>query len=208
MIELCDRIVAEKLDISWASNSRVDTVNPEVLAAMKRAGCWLVAFGVEKGTNEALESINKKATIEQALVALKMTREAGLRRSIYILVGLPNDNEESIAKDIEFAKELDPDYLEIFYPYPFPGTPLYKEAVAEGLLEDGSIPTEAYGLPAMPTKHLTMEKLAHIRTESLRRFYMRPSFIARTLSQTRSTKEFFNYMKYGYMQFRQILTGA
>lgn len=210
VIELCDRIVEEKLDISWASNSRVDTVTPEALAAMKRAGCWIIAFGVEKGSNEALKAIQKKATIEQAREALKMTREAGIRRSIYILVGLPDDNRETIAQDIEFAKELDPDYLEIFYPYPFPGTPLYREAVAAGLLEDGSIPREAYGLPAMPTKHLTMQQLADLRTESLRKFYMRPGFIAKTLSRAARSgpREFANYMRLGLAQMKQIVTGA
>ncbi|CAN5340383.1 radical SAM protein [soil metagenome] len=208
VIELCNKIVEEKLDISWASNSRVDTVNPDVLAAMKRAGCWLIAFGVEKGSNAALEAINKKATIEQAREALAMTRAAGIRRSIYILVGLPDDNAEAIALDIEFAKELDPDYLEIFYPYPFPGTILYKEAVAAGLLEDGTIPREAYGLPAMPTKHLTMEQLANLRTQSLRKFYMRPRFIARTLGNVRSLRELNNYVKYGFLQVKQILVGA
>lgn len=208
VIELCNRIVEEKLDIEWASNSRVDTITPEALEAMKRAGCWVIAFGVEKGTNEALEAINKKATIEQAMKALEMTRAAGIKRSIYILIGLPNDDHAAVEKDIEFAKELDPDFLEIFYPYPFPGTALYREAVAAGLLEDGSIPVEAYGLPCMPTKHLTMEQLANLRTASLRKFYMRPSYIARTLRQTRSAKELGNYVKYGLVQLKQIITGA
>lgn len=208
VIQLCEQIVAEKLDIKWASNSRVDTVNPEVLAAMRKAGCWLIAFGVEKGTNAALEAINKKATVEQALEALRITREAGIKRSIYILVGLPDDDREAIAKDIEFAKELDPDFLEIFYPYPFPGTPLYREAVAAGLLKDGEIPREAYGLPAMPTKHLSMEELADLRTRCLRQFYMRPKFIARTLRQAGSPRELYNYTKYGLLQVKQFVTGA
>jgi radical SAM superfamily enzyme YgiQ (UPF0313 family) len=210
VVELCDRIKEEKLDIEWACNSRVDTITPEALAAMKNAGCWLVAFGVEKGSNEMLQAINKGggATVEKAKEALQMTRDAGIRRSIYILIGLPDDNRETIARDIVFAKELDPDYLEIFYPYPFPGTPLYKEAVGLGLLQDGEIPREAYGLPAMATKHLTVEELAGIRTECLRKFYMRPRYIARTLMQARSMKEFGNYMKYGMIQMRQIVAGS
>lgn len=206
VIELCDRIVEEKLGISWASNSRVDTVNPEVLAAMKRAGCWLIAFGVEKGTNAALEAINKKATVEQAYEALRITRDAGIRRSIYILVGLPADDRAAIEEDIRFAQKLDPDYLEIFYPYPFPGTPLYREAVAAGLLEDGVIPKEAYGLPAMPTRHLSMEELSDLRTECLRKFYLRPAFIVRTLGKTRSPREFVNYLRYGFLQLKQFVT--
>ncbi|MEO8376814.1 MAG: radical SAM protein [Candidatus Sumerlaeota bacterium] len=208
VIELCNRIVEEKLDIQWASNSRVDTITPEALEAMKRAGCWVIAFGVEKGTNEALAAINKKATIEQAKSALEMTRAAGIKRSIYILIGLPDDDIAAVNTDIEFAKELDPDFLEIFYPYPFPGTPLYRDAVAAGLLKDGTIPLEAYGLPCMPTKHLTMEQLAHLRTAMLRKFYMRPSYIARTLGQTRSPRELANYVKYGFAQLKQIVIGA
>ena len=208
VIELCNRIVEEGLDISWACNSRVDTVHPESLAAMKRAGCWIIAFGVEKGSDEALEAINKKATVEQARQALRITREAGIKRSIYILVGVPEDDRKTIIQDIEFAKELDPDILEIFYPYPFPGTPLYREAVELGLLKDGEIPREAYGLPAMPTKHLSVEELADIRTECLRKFYMRPAFVMRTLRQTRSTREFLNYVRYGYLQMRQIMLGS
>ncbi len=206
--QLCARIVEEGLDIEWACNSRVDTLNPDVLAAMKEAGCWLIAFGVEKGTNEALEAINKKATVEQAEYALGITREAGIKRSIYILVGLPEDTRETIAADIEFAKRLDPDFLEIFYPYPFPGTPLYLEAVEKGLLKDGEIPREAYGLPAMPTRHLSVEELASIRSECLRKFYMRPLFIFRTLRQARSGREFTNYVKYGALQARQLVFGG
>lgn len=207
VIELCNRIVDEGLSISWASNSRVDTLNLEVLKAMERAGCWLIAFGVEKGSNAMLEAINKKATLDQAREALKVTREAGIKRSIYILVGLPEDNRETIKEDIAFAKELDPDFLEIFYPYPFPGTPLYRQAVKEGLLQDGEIPNEAYGLPAMATLHLSIEELATMRTQCLKSFYMRPSFIFKTFSNAKTMRERVNYLKYGFIQMKQIFFG-
>lgn len=203
--ELCQAILDEKLDIKWASNSRVDTVNPETLAMMKKAGCWIIAFGVEKGNDESLEKINKKATVEQAIKALAMTREAGIKRSMYLLFGLPDDDEKTLEQDIRFAKEVDPDFLEIFYPYPFPGTPLYKEAVEKGLLEDGVIPKEAYGLPAMATMHIPIEKLAHLRTKGLRKFYMRPGKILNTFKNAGSMKEVKNLAKHGLVQLKDIL---
>lgn len=208
VINLCKAIINEGLDISWASNSRVDTVNPEVLEWMKKAGCWIIAFGVEKGDDQALVQINKKATVAQAHEALAMTRAAGIKRSMYLLFGLPEDDEAALKKDIEFAKELDPDFLEIFYPYPFPGTALYKEAVEKGLLEDGCIPKEAYGLPAMPTRHITIERLAKLRTNGLREFYLRPKFITRTLRGVSSPREFFNLSKYGFIQLKDIVRNA
>lgn len=206
--ELCEGILDEKLDISWASNSRVDTVNPETLEWMKKAGCWLIAFGVEKGDDESLERINKKATAEQARKALAMTREAGIKRSMYLLFGLPQDTEEILKSDIQFAKELDPDFLEIFYPYPFPGTPLYKEAVELGLLQDGEIPKEAYGMPSMATQHIPIERLAKLRTWGMRKFYMRPSFIARTLAGANSAREFKNFARYGLVQLKDIVANG
>lgn len=205
---LCEGILDEKLDIEWASNSRVDTVNPEVLAAMRKAGCWLIAFGVEKGDDASLEAINKKATADQARDALRMTREAGIQRSMYLLFGLPEDREETLRNDVAFAKELDPDFLEIFYPYPFPGTPLYREAVEKGLLEDGTIPKDAYGMPAMPTRHIPMDRLAKLRTTGLREFYMRPRFIARTLRKASSPREFYNYARYGMVQLKDFLVSG
>lgn len=208
VIRLCEQIVEQKLDIKWASNSRVDTVNPEVLAAMKKAGCWLIAFGVEKGDDAALLRINKKATVEQARAAMKMTREAGIRRSMYLLFGLPDDTLATLRQDIAFAKELDPDFLEIFYPYPFPGTPLYNEAVERGLLPAGSIPKEAYGEPAMPTAHLTLAELKNVRTWGLRQFYLRPRIIARTLGNVAAPREFANYLRVGIAQLKDIVLGA
>jgi radical SAM superfamily enzyme YgiQ (UPF0313 family) len=127
---------------------------------------------------------------------------------MYLLFGLPDDDEATLKKDIEFAKEVDPDFLEIFYPYPFPGTPLYQEAVAKGLLRDGEIPLEAYGMPAMATTKIPVERLAKLRNWGLRQFYMRPKFIARTLRGVSSPREFANYTRYGLGQLKDIVAGA
>lgn len=208
VIKLCEAILESGLPIDWACNSRVDTLNEEVLGWMKKAGCWVIAFGVEKGDDASLARINKKATTAMAEKALAMTRAAGIKRSMYLLFGLPDDTPETLDNDIEFAKRIDPDFLEIFYPYPFPGTPLYKEAVDAGLLEDGSVPKEAYGLPAMPTKHIKLEDMGNLRNEGLRKFYMRPKFILRTLRNVRSPKEFANYVRHGALQVKDIVFGS
>lgn len=208
VISLCQAIIDNKLDIEWACNSRVDTINAEALGWMKKAGCWIIAFGVEKGDDESLIRINKKATVDQARHALRITREAGIKRSMYLLFGLPDDDEKTLENDIKFAKEVDPDFLEIFYPYPFPGTPLYAEAVSKGLLRDGEIPKEAYGMPAMATTRIDLERLSHLRTRGLRQFYMRPKFIARTLAGATSLREFKNFARYGISQLRDIVANG
>jgi radical SAM superfamily enzyme YgiQ (UPF0313 family) len=178
----------------------VDTIDAEMLSVMRRAGCWLIAYGVESADQETLDLMNKQVKKEDAVNALRLTRQAGIKSSIYFLFGLPWDSESVFETNLEFAKKLAPDFIEIFYVYPFPGTPLYEMAVKDGLLKEGEIPTAAYDSPAMPTKYLTRKELALWRRRFLRRFYLRPVYILRTLMQVRSPRILWNYARYGLSQ--------
>ncbi len=204
---LCEAILDEGLDIDWACNSRVDTLNPEVLGWMKKAGCWIVAMGVESGDQETLDRIDKKAKVEQAYEAVNMLREAGIKSSAYLLMGLPWDTPELIDKQVRFAKDLDPDFLEIFYVYPFPGTPLYDICVKEGLIEDGEIPRAAYADPAMPGLYLSMKEFGKLRARAMRGYYLRPKVILRTLRGARSPREFGNYVYHGFQMLKSLVSG-
>lgn len=204
VIELCQAIIDAKLDIEWASNSRVDTINAEMLHWMKKAGCWIIAYGVESGNQEMLDLMKKKATVEQAREAIRLTREAGIKSSVYLLMGLPWERPETIEDNIRFAQELMPDFLEIFYTYPFPGTELTRIAIEQGLMREGEIPIEAYSRPAIGSLYMTRDELAAWRRRALRRIYLQPRYIWRTLRGARSPKELANYVKYGLLTLRDL----
>jgi anaerobic magnesium-protoporphyrin IX monomethyl ester cyclase len=197
---LCEAIVDSKLKIAWACNSRVDSVTPEMLHAMKQAGCWIIAFGVERGDQESLNRLDKKAKVQDAFRAIQYAREAGIKSSVYLLIGLPWDTEELLEAQLNFAKRLDPDVLEVFYPYPFPGTPLHALAIREGLIETDFIPKVAYSDPAMSGHNLDVTKLIEWRKRILKEFYLRPKIISRTLLGTKNVKEFSNYVRIGMQQ--------
>jgi anaerobic magnesium-protoporphyrin IX monomethyl ester cyclase len=61
VIRLCQAILDEGLDIEWACNSRVDTITAEALTWMKKAGCWIIAFGVESGDQEPCSTASTRA---------------------------------------------------------------------------------------------------------------------------------------------------
>lgn len=207
VIELCQKIIDRKLDIQWASNSRVDCINAEMLGWMKKAGCWIIAFGVESGNAEMLEKIKKKATVDQARDAVRLCREAGICSSIYLLMGLPWDTAETIDDNVRFAKEIQPDFVEVFYSYPFPGTELHNIALENGLIQPGEIPLEAYANPAMGGLHLTQEELGAFRRQSLRRIYLQPRYIWKTLRKAKSPREFFQYVKLGLVTLKDLIFG-
>lgn len=198
--DLCNEIIKRNLPIEWACNSRVDTIDDELLALMKKANCWMIAFGVETGNPEMLKKIGKKTDLDKALIAIKMAKKAGIRSSIYFLIGLPWDNETTLQDNINFAKKASPDIVEFFYVYPFPGTQLYQTAQDEGLLKPNEIPLEAYSQPAMNTLFMTKDQLISWRNKSLKAYYLRPSVVFRTLFHARSLKELKNYIKFGCYQ--------
>lgn len=204
VIDLCQEIQRQKLNISWACNSRVDTLDPGLLAEMKKAHCWMIAFGTESGSQEMLDRIGKRTDLESARKALKMTRQSGILSSIYFLIGLPWETHETLKSNERFAREIDPDFLEVFYIYPFPGTALHAEAVRLGLLKDGEIPRRAYDYPAIPVPNLPWEELVEARNHALRSFYLRPRVILRTLRRAKSWAELANYVRYGWSQLKDF----
>jgi radical SAM superfamily enzyme YgiQ (UPF0313 family) len=206
VIELCQSIERSGLKIKWSSNSRVDTLNGEMLRAMRDAGCWLISFGVESGSQEILDLMRKNITKEQVRAAVNLCKVEGVLTSIYFLIGTPWESEATFRETIDFAKLLEPDFVEFFYAYPFEGTEMYVVAANEGLLERGEIPLAAYSKPAMPTKHLTMERLVEMRPEALREYYFRLPVIARTIKRARSPRVFLNYAKMGLAQLADLVS--
>ncbi len=204
VLDLCKAIIESGLDISWSCNSRVDTIDEDMLRTMKSAGCWLIAFGVESGSADLLKRMKKGTDLPAAESAIHACRSIGIKTSVYFVIGLPWETRQTFEESVQFAKDLNPDFLEVFYAYPFYGTEFYRVAVEEGLLRDGEIPLQGYNHPSCPSIYLSLEQLEGMRTEFLRSFYLRPKFVIRTLLGTRSPKVLKNYVKYGCRQLRDF----
>ncbi len=205
VIDLCQAIQQEGLDISWSCNSRADTLNEEMAHAMKKAGCWLISFGVESGDPYMLEKMRKQIEFDKIEPTVHLCRKAGIKSSVYFLIGLPWENRETFERTKQFARKLDPDFIEFFFTYPFYGTEFYRIAVEEGLLQEGELPVAAYNGPSIPTKYLSLDELKPMRKEALRDFYLRPRYILRTLCHNPSPRVWKNYFIYGFRQLRDII---
>ncbi|MCC6733099.1 MAG: radical SAM protein, partial [Candidatus Omnitrophica bacterium] len=205
VIELCLGIERSGLRIKWSCNSRVDTLNGEMLRSMREAGCWLVSFGVESGSQEILDLMKKNITKEQVRAAVNLCKLEGILTSVYFVIGSPWESEATFQETVEFAKQIEPDFVEFFYAYPFEGTEMYVIAANEGLLERGTYPSAAYSKPAMPTKYLTLERLGEMRSEALRSYYLRWGVIRRTIRRARSPRVLMNYARFGLAQMSDLL---
>ena len=138
VMELCQRMIDEKINIHWTSNSRVDYVDEEMLAMMGKAGCRLISWGIESGNEQILKHAHKGAYPDKAERALKWAKQAGIMNWGYFIIGLPGETEETIRQTIDFAKKLPLDIALFHVAAPYPGTPFFFEVVKEGWFRPGT----------------------------------------------------------------------
>lgn len=205
VVELCDLIIERGLDIRWGCNSRVDTMCDERAAAMKRAGCWVVAFGVETGSQMLLDKMLKNATLEDAETAFAVCKRNGICTHAFFVVGLPWETEETLEQTYQFAKKLNPEFFDFNIAYPLPGTELFEIATAEGLYTRAPEAT-GYADAAIRTYELSGERLTEWRRKSLLSMYLRPGYIGRTLARSVAQGHALNYMRAGAKRLRQLVS--
>lgn len=187
VLQLCEAMTQQTPEIRWICNSRVDAVDEEILTAMKRAGCLLISYGLESGSQTILDSCHKGISLDDSKRAVALTRQAGIISFGYFILGLPEETWETVHETIDFALEVEPDYALFHIATPFPGTRLYDEALEKGLLlnQDWRLcDEESAGI--LRTVALSADDLAQARRMAMRRFYLRPRILARELSRTAS----------------------
>ena len=132
LLRVCDLLISRHLDVGWECLSRVDTMDSEVAAKMRRSGCERVFFGIESGNDDVLGLMNKRITISQAKRAVHVAKTAGLDVGAFFIVGYPGESDKTVLDTVRFASKLPLDYLSFTLPYPIPGTPLYERVKDNG----------------------------------------------------------------------------
>jgi len=138
VVGLCKLMIEEKLDMTWTCNSRVDYVDEEMLQLMGKAGCFLMTWGIESGSERVLRHAKKGAYPDKAERALRWAKQAGIKNWGYFIIGLPTETEETIRETIDFAKRLPLDIALFHVAAPYPGTPFFFEVVREGWFRPGT----------------------------------------------------------------------
>ena len=127
-LEVCRRIVDQGLgEVSWTAISRVDAVDEEVLAWMRRAGCIQISYGVESGSAEIRRRLNKEITDAQIRQAFDLTQRYGIMARAYFIYGCPGESSATIRESVELMRAIRPLGAVFYILDLFPGTALYDE---------------------------------------------------------------------------------
>jgi radical SAM superfamily enzyme YgiQ (UPF0313 family) len=207
--EICEEIIKRKINVPWSCLTRVDRVSRDLLKLMKRAGCWQVVYGLESGSPEILKKIKKGTTIEEAWNAVKWSQDAKLSVRATFVLGLPGETEATIKQTVEFAKELNLDFVTFFTLVLYPGNELYEVAKREGeILHDdytqytSIIDAEETRLHFIP-KGMTEEELKKAIFNAYKKYYLRPRYVLKELFSIRSFTDILRYWS-GVKTFLQI----
>lgn len=156
--EFCRRIV--KYDIKWLAQFRVTDITPELIQLLKASNCATIGFGVESAHNDVLKSMKKKITIEQTNKALELVYNAGIGIQGVLIFGDKEETLETATTSLNWWKEHIHYELQLSAIITYPGTELYRYALAQGIITD-PVQFIKDGCPVVRlSKHLTEDQYA------------------------------------------------
>jgi radical SAM superfamily enzyme YgiQ (UPF0313 family) len=179
----CDELIARNLPIQWFGNARADNLtDPAFVHRLKRAGCWMLALGVETESEDVRKDMVKRLDRRKIEVAFRNMRDAGIKSFAFFIFGYPGETLESIDHTVRYAIELDPDFANFYPAVPYPGTAMYEKVVKEGLLPEGAGDDWSkmeYSYYLLKGNGLNDKVVMDAINRAKRRFFLRPGYLAR-----------------------------
>lgn len=186
VMELCDKMIEEKLNLKWQCATRIEMLDEKIITKMKKAGCTLISFGLESGSQTILDKMRKGIKVKDTIENYKRLRKLGIKPAGFLMLGYPGENMQTIRETVDFCKKLELPAL-FFFATPYPGTALWEEWKHKIPDQDKYIESlnDVYDLKLNMTE-FTDEEFLKIRDdieEELRRYcYVRPWIAARLVN--------------------------
>ncbi|MBK7974993.1 MAG: radical SAM protein [Deltaproteobacteria bacterium] len=181
---LLDRLIEEHWDLSWNCFVRADRVDEALLERMKRAGCYLVMFGIETAS-DALNARSRKDLAQADVRAgVAAAKRVGLEVLGTFVLGMPGETRRTAEETIDLARELDLDYASFNVATPRLGSQLRDQLALGSVLTAGTRGLDGSNeIPDLPDEVLSPEEVWRLRNRAVWSFYGRPRYLARRASQ-------------------------
>lgn len=174
------------MGVTWSCNAKAN-VPYSTLKIMKENGLRLLLVGYESGDDQILLNIKKGLRTDIARRFAADCRTLGITVHGTFILGLPGETHETIARSIEFAKEINPHTIQVSLAAPYPGTRLHRQALENGWIPDGKtihlVNDSGVQLAALSYPHLSREEIYHGLEQFYRSFYFRPAKIWEIVSE-------------------------
>jgi radical SAM superfamily enzyme YgiQ (UPF0313 family) len=181
-LQLCNGMEKRGLKLTLEGWTRAETLDDEILAAMKKAGFTSLSLGIESGDPEILKVIRTGSKLPEIVKAFDMAKRAGLETKGFVMIGHPYETRHTVENTFKFIRSLKScDEMYINITTPFPGTKLYDMAVkGEGgmkLLTENYAEYRKYGNAVITVNDLSREDLIRLQKKGFLLFYLHPKRI-------------------------------
>lgn len=201
--ELCRLMIENRYGIPWSVpyGTRWETLTPDLLRIMKKAGCYRVSIGVESGSRRLQKAIRKNIPLDKLKERLKKCRPVGVDIMANFMYGFPGETREELRRTLEYALELDIDFASFYIYTPYPGSELYRDLVRQGKIN----PEDFHLFDKFDYENDLSEasprELFWLVRRSLLSFYFRPRIIRKLLENLRYPNFYSVIFKLLYYEF-------
>ncbi len=179
IMDICNLIIQEKLDITFEGSTRANLVDEELVERMAKAGLIRLSFGLESADENIRITMKKMVPLESYITANKLTNKYGIETLNSCMIGLPGETRETVKKTLAFlrnSKEIKQANISIAVPYP--GTELSEMAkagqMALRLETENFSEYRRYNAAVMTVGELSPEDLIEIQNEAFASIYLAP----------------------------------
>jgi len=178
--KICKLLIKRDYDLVLKNGNgvRIDSLSYPLLQLMKKAGWYLLAFGIESGNQTILDKNNKGLKLTKVRQVVRWCRKIGIETEGFFIIGLPSETPETIKETINFAKGLDLDEAQFNILIPFVRTKAREMIEKEGkiLTNDWNL-YNPYGQPVFEMNKLTPQFMLKMQQKAYREFYLRPKIL-------------------------------
>lgn len=180
--KFCEALIDAGLDLKWDCpvGVRLDSLFPELLQVMEKAGCEALAVGIESGNDRVQKLIRKQVTVAKIREKAEMVaRCSNIKITGYFMLGFLDEHEEEVWDTIRLAASLPLVRANFNIVIPIPGTAIFDEAMREGklVLEEINWDECTSDQIAFERNHLTGKRLIQLQRQAYLRFYARPRIV-------------------------------
>jgi radical SAM superfamily enzyme YgiQ (UPF0313 family) len=172
---ICEGLIARHPRTAWTCLTRVDVVDAELLALMRRSGCRRLYVGIESGSQKVLDFYRKGLKVDEVRRQMAVIRQSGIEASAFFVLGAPVETDEDVDASIDLAIDLDLDYVIVTKLQYWPGTDLFGRYGTE-------VGFDLFSGEELLYAPAGYERVRDWQRRFYRRFYLRPRYLRKRLA--------------------------
>ena len=180
VLGICERLMKRPYKVNIWAYARVDTVKDDFLATMKAAGINWLALGIEAANSSVRDGADKKFSDEDILEVCRKIQSHGIRIIANYIFGLPEETHEGMQQTLDLALEINAEFANFYSAMAYPGSQLYKDAVAANLPLPATwkdFSQHGYGTFPLTNGILSPAEILRFRDDAFQTYFRHPPYL-------------------------------